>query len=743
MTQDIIDLSGGENLIFPTGSAAITESTSFIPVAEPIATAFEFGSEFTPNPERPIGHEEPFPFPQPQPQIPLPRPFPWPGPGRFCSINLRRGCYRITFTPGPQFPFPFRPRFWYEGTMRVDTTTMSGDLYLQQWFPIAVRGPVFQALYDIQIYPRHQYFSYLRVINVQKSPLFTTRPCQLTLTAEEYVYTQPPAGAFNGTFPPAPGTRTVTIILEPKVPPPGYTSRYFEGKLYESGVERGTFTMGWVSSFMRKATLEIDTLVGAVAPAGVLNLAGTGTEDFRTVFASAGWDLNVIYNQTNIPVPIDPATSLPVNPNSCWSDANLHALMLTVRDPATNLDSEWRTHLVVVPATMRCGRGIMYDVIGAPREGAASFSDDGYDTPDVRGNTHTYGTAANQQQRNVARAFLRSACHEVGHAFNQIHQEFAAEAGADNSIMSTTPTVADVLGGPTTGAPGVFPNDINLSFNAHVQHHLKHLPDIAVRPGGMSFLGDAHLPVPQADRDYVSQAGLELRLQPVATQIELAEPLRLAWTLLNSSQNPVRVPSDIQIEAQHTFITVTDSEGRSKIMRSFIIQTEAVSIQPIDAGQALHAETRVFWSSNGFAFPKPGKYNVQIHILWSDRGVPYGVQASTDIWVNYPELADDNDAAANLLHPEVGMYVALKGAPHLVEAVTRLERVVSESKRRDVSISNASGQSASKVLRGYEGILPDDIIKNRRNREQSPNDQPPRSRPKSMKAKKTRKKTRR
>ena len=59
------------------------------------------------------------------------------------------------------------------------------------------------------------------------------------------------------------------------------------------------------------------------------------------------------------------------------------------------------------------------------------------------GGSH-YDGAANQQQRNVPRAFLRSATHEVGHAFNQIHQGF--EGGNDNSIMTPTPGVATVLG---------------------------------------------------------------------------------------------------------------------------------------------------------------------------------------------------------------------------------------------------------------------------------------------------------
>src|SRR5258706_12065736 len=51
--------------------------------------------------------------------------------------------------------------------------------------------------------------------------------------------------------------------------------------------------------------------------------------------------------------------------------------------------------------------------------------------------------AANKKQREVPRAFLRSAAHELTHGFNQIHQE--NEGGADNSIMTTTPSVADFL----------------------------------------------------------------------------------------------------------------------------------------------------------------------------------------------------------------------------------------------------------------------------------------------------------
>jgi hypothetical protein len=679
------------------GNVSNTAGVPLVPLAEPIPVSVESPVELIPSPEVPIDSGQPFPGP--------------PRERERCLINLRAGCYRITFEPesGPNF---------YRGSMRVDiaggSTTISGDLYRfldldsdlpsPLPFPLASRvlGGIGQAEIpttsqtilssrqrrDIPIYARNQYHSYLKVTNIQQSPMFTSGPCRLTLTAEEYVYTQPPAGSFNGTFPATP-TRTVTIVLKPKRAPAGFTSSYFKGTLFEGGTERGDFTMGWVSSSFRKATLEIDTLTGAVAPQAVPASSGSGTEDFRTVLATAGWDLNVVVGQTNVPVPAG------VNPNTCWSSADLHALMLAVRDPATNIDTEWRMHLVVVPATMGCGRGVMYDQIAVPREGVASFSDDGYPSSD----SGNFGTAADQQQRNVLRAFLRSASHEVGHGFNQIHQE--QEAGADNSIMTTTPSVADVLGGPTTGAPGVFPDNINLGFNDHVRHHLVHFPDIVVRPGGMTFGSGHSSVVPEADRQFFSEQELELRLEPVETQIELGEPLQLAWTLINRSEAAIPVPSDVRIEAQHAFITVTDPSGTPKPMPSFVIETDSVSIESLDPGQERQAKTQVFWSSRGFAFETPGRHILEVRITWTYGGVPFGVRTSTDIWVNYPQSTTDNDAAATLLNPEVGMYVALGGgASHLREAVSRLESVQSMGVEVD--------QPRPQALRGYEGLLPSD-----------------------------------
>lgn len=625
-----------------------------------------------------------------------------------CKINLREGCYRITFQPK-------RGSNVFYGTLRVDKgggkTILSGDLYrfLSPVVSVPTRvaaaasaasrpasNSIFSRPLPIPIYARSKYYSYLKVVDI-KMPASGTK-CSFTLIAQEYVYTQPSAGAFNGTFPPAPGSRTVKLVLGPAMPPPGYTSVYFEGKLFEGATEQGTFKMGWVSSYFRRATLEIDTLKGAVPPLPVPASSGTGTEDFKTVFKTAGWNLNVIYDQKNIKVPAG------VNANACWDHADLHALMASVRKPTTDLDKEWRFHLIVVPAKMGCSRGVMYDQLGVPREGSATFSDDGY--PAV--SSDFFGTAEDQMQRNVPRAYLRSACHEVGHGFNQIHQE--QEEGADNSIMTTTPSVADVLGDASTGDPGIFPDQIKLEFNEHVRHHLIHFPDVAVRPGGLTFGSGHNSLVPQADenRHYFAAEDLELRLRPESEQVELGEPLRVEWELVNNSDEIIPVPSDLRLEAQYAFLTVTNPHGVSKPMPSFIVECEAASIINLEPGKSIRAGTRLYWSSYGFAFERAGRHLLEARVLWSITGVPFGVRASTSVWVNFPQSNADNNAAATLLHPEVGKYVALGGgASHLTEAVARLEAVFPQASNAGFDTADDAGPSTRPAaMRGYDGLLP-------------------------------------
>ena len=160
-----------------------------------------------------------------------------------------------------------------------------------------IGGVLFPWRPRIPIFPRHRYHSYLKGTRLS-APIFTFGhgKCQVTLDFEQFDYTHPPAGSHQGSFPSSP-SRNIRFVLD-KVPSLLPTWWWggptFQGRLYEGGVDKGPVTLAWVSSFFRRATLEIDTLTGAVPPLPCPHPAGTGTEFFDTIYAKHGWKLTVV-----------------------------------------------------------------------------------------------------------------------------------------------------------------------------------------------------------------------------------------------------------------------------------------------------------------------------------------------------------------------------------------------------------------------------------------------------------------
>jgi hypothetical protein len=636
---------------------------------------------------------------------------------KFCVPDFREGCYQIAIATGISV---FGDRF--EGTLRVDRHTpgggpdgiiVSGDLYRAPGLVIfpgsdpgdtsagtlasalsggevgGATGGVFQPpTPPIPIFPRGRYHSYLKITQVSIPGIGPIgQPCLVTLTAEQFEYTQPPPGQFQGSFPASP-TRTVTIVLAEAPPPPFFAftgGPYFQGRVHEGAVDKGAISLGWVAPSLRRATVIVRQVANTVPPPFVPDGSG-GVEHFNTIYARAGWELGMVRDHRELPVPPK------VTPTNCWSDADLHALMSSA--PAADLDAVWNVNLMVVPAKLGCSRGVMFDTIGTPREGCATFCDDGYPTAD----SPDFGTAANHEQRDVPRAYLRSATHEVTHTFNQIHQEI--ETVADNSIMTTTPSVAGVLGGPSTGTPGVFPDQIDLDVNATVRHHLNHMPDPVVRPGGWPFAAwrDHGNPPQATDRATFRPSELELAVSARATRVPLGQPVELSWTLINRSKVPLVAPNDVSIEALFATIMVTDGGGRQRPARTFVIRCDAAALVPLQPEGSISAKTRVFWSTAGFAFEDPGRYQITVSLQWSAKGVLVGLDGSVDIFVDYPTSDSDNWAAGLVLHPEVGIWVALGGdAYHLTEARRRLAELA--------AASQTDGEP--KLLAGFSDLLPD------------------------------------
>jgi hypothetical protein len=573
---------------------------------------------------------------------------------------------------------------------------ISGDTYRYALFDVLQGGIPSFGPTEIPVYPRRRYASYLKATGVS-IPIVSFAPCRITLNLDEYDYTQPPAGGFDGSFANQP-SRSLTIYLTPAAPPSGFTGAYFTGVVYIGGVLQAgvSVTLAWVSARYRKATVEVHTMTGAAAPAPV------GAEYLPSVYASANWDLTVKTDPNPIPAP-SVAGGFPAgwSGTSNWGSQNpgfalLHQVMTNLVDYASiDLDKEWYIHLLMVQAALGDGRGVMFDSINVPREGVASFSDDGYPS----GDSANFGTAANKKQRDVPRAFLRSASHEITHGFNQIHQE--NEGGADNSIMTTTPSVADFLA--THG--GTFPNDIFLGFNAHVRHHLIHLPDIVIRPGGMSFTaGHNGIPVPQSDTDgdeiYIDHPSLDLKFAAKKTRLKIGEPLQLDWEMTNISDAAVWMPGDLSIENEFAELTVTKPAGEEVQMPTYAIKSDSAYFVQAKPGNRIPATHHLFWSPQGFAFDSPGKHTVNLEISWRSAGATVGKKASIDVFVDYPVSDQENQVIAHMMSDDVGKFVALGGhAYHLKSAVDRIEAAMAVSKDHPATKAMAGFYDARSAAR--------------------------------------------
>jgi hypothetical protein len=647
----------------------------FIPVAESVPVETAPFAILDPN-----GAIAPFPIDPGQPgPIPFPGPFPQ---FRFCRTSLKEGCYMLSFVPKGSHPI-FGRRF--RGTLRVENIAgrirFSGDLYLRSGIvfpPFALpvnrldrlRLAAADVVEDadapgpIPIFPRASYYSFLKgTVASLTSFVFGSNPCRFSLTFEEFRYNHPASG-FSGNFPALPN-RTIRFALVHTSTADSYTGTVFEG-----ATDIGTVTITWISQSFRRAALVIHRLTGAEEPKEVAG--SSGNEYFTTVFATAGWDLTV---SSGGEVPL-PASLVGVqDPNTCWSLQNMHTLMQSVPgyDPA-NLDTVWRAHLLAIPATLGCSRGWMFDngsadLNGIAREGAATQSHDGYPPTD----SSNFGVAENGLQKDFPRAFLRSASHEVGHTFNQIHQEL--EGGEDNSIMTTTPSVADVL----AAAGQTFPNDINLGFNARVRRHLIHLPDPAVRPGAMDFFGAA-VNAPEADQ-IVWLPGLKVAVTAENDTIALGEPLVVRWTLTNDSDRSVLAPSRIDVNSLISRVSVMDPNGKVTFLRPVGQETcdRSIHLREFPRKESINAEATVFWGRDGFTFERPGRHIVEVILLWQVSRVDVGAAAETTVWVSFPTSNMDNRMAALMLDPEVGCAVACGVVPPGSRAAARL----AEARRLD------------------------------------------------------------
>jgi hypothetical protein len=522
-------------------------------------------------------------------QPPVGPPFPWPFP-HFRTI--RRGCWLVNYEPsGVSFVA-------YDGTIRVEHnasgTTASGDLYQRPvlFVPSLPPHPPRRIMLQppspvngIPIQSRRNYRYYLRITSIPESLVFGNSSFNLGFEMWRFDVTTSTWAA----TPEATLTATMSWITAPV----GYPGDYLEGFVKNAaGATTGRLKMGWISQFYRKTTVEIDTVSGSERP--VDNGAG---ETWATVFSKVGFDVNVELSDTNITKP---------TPDDSYSDAEMHAAMLSRRDPI-NLDSQWHYHVLAVHHIESTKRGIMYDWQATdsnhvPREGLGIASH--WQVDDIP----LWGDLRNTRWGASKAAYFRTVVHELGHAFGLEHN------GIDNGYMRPSPDIAAQPGGP-------FPRQIKWAYADDDLKRLRHWSDMFIRPGGLQFTAGytTTLPITPTDLN-VEMPDLELKVKPLLTEVPLGAPVRIELELTNQGDMPIDVPESINLKSPFITGTVASAGVEPRTFKPMLHCTDSRPIKTLDAKKSIKASLTLLRGAGGALFPIPGVSEIKVTLKWPLEG---------------------------------------------------------------------------------------------------------------------------
>jgi len=371
-------------------------------------------------------------------------------------------CYEILDTQTPN----------HAGTLRVDSRSgrlsVSADLYdiastamqpeknPQPVGSMSPRGP------GIPIFPIKDYRFYLRITKIEA----TETGFFLAFEAHRFLPsfikldgTTTSQWAFEGTY---------SAQMAPAAAPPGYPKPelFFVGDVSTTEGDAAVFAIGrmqigWISSALRSAVVEIDRVPYSKVPQD--NGAGL---NWQSAFLSFGWEMKPIVSDDNVTKSSD----------SPWNRTNAETARQRYRDSA-DLDAEWRYYLLVASQITAPGSvfGYMYH---QARE--ALFMTSQFVFPQ----TEAHWGDLRGQRFDATVAFFRTAVHEMGHAMGLGHNESGFH------FMRPTDAIAQ---GASADKP--FPANIEWSFDPDDEHRLRHWPDIVVRPGGTAIgVGNLLLP---------------------------------------------------------------------------------------------------------------------------------------------------------------------------------------------------------------------------------------------------------
>ncbi|MDJ0842260.1 MAG: hypothetical protein QNK37_37510 [Acidobacteriota bacterium] len=255
--------------------------------------------------------------------------------------------------------------------------------------------------------------------------------------------------------------------------------------------------------------------------------------------------------------------------------------------------------------------GLMFDEEGAQREAAAVFCSQSLRDLEINGNI--------PELKDVPRALIRTAIHELGHIFNLIHPDDEHHHVIDHKNRPLNRT-DDVIA-TARRKNEKFPDNALLFFSPHNRQSLIHDPDPQIRPGGNCF-GYGHATcashpsvedifgLPTSHRD----SGLELILTSPKQSYRPLSYLYVDLRLQNTTEKSIQIPRALNIARGSLSITVKTPDRT--IHRVGHIRTVCGRHDPVilAAHDFIETSIQLTYTNHGFIFEKPGEYILQAEV---------------------------------------------------------------------------------------------------------------------------------